>query len=274
MNGASNHLQPQTAKTYSFGFNIEPPVLPGLRTSLSFYHIDYEGTLGKPQVFNAPLLFAVYPQYVTQHPTLAQIQAFAAQAAVIGATALPYLGANPPLPVYQLVDYRTYNLGNTKLSGLDFSAGYTHATGFGSIDGRVSGNAQLTHETQISSGAPFVNDLLTNQSTLALSTTLGATIHNLRAQVTLNHTGGYDVVETSTLLQDHVGSFDVVNLFFLYTVNGKGLWRDLDFTLNVDNVLNRDPPVYKQPAGIGQSYGYANGATLGRLFQIGFSKKF
>ena len=40
--------------------------------------------------------------------------------------------------------------------------------------------------------------------------------------------------------------------------------------LNVNNVLDQDPPVYR----LLNDNGTANGFTLGRLFQLGISKKF
>ena len=75
------------------------------------------------------------------------------------------------------------------------------------------------------------------------------------------------------LPQDKVGDFNTVNLFFKYDVPGESvILRDVELTLNVNNVFDEEPPVFKQ---IGASTpGYANGFTLGRLVQFGVSKKF
>jgi outer membrane receptor protein involved in Fe transport len=58
--------------------------------------------------------------------------------------------------------------------------------------------------------------------------------------------------------------------------NDPGLTKDTAVTLNIGNVFDTDPPVYKNagtlPGGI--AGGYANGQTLGRLIQFGFSKTF
>ena len=73
--------------------------------------------------------------------------------------------------------------------------------------------------------------------------------------------------------QDRVGDFNTVNLFFKYSVPSESvLLKDLDLTLNINNVFDQDPPLY---TSIGSSTpGYANGFTLGRLIQFGLSKKF
>ena len=68
-------------------------------------------------------------------------------------------------------------------------------------------------------------------------------------------------------------AFNTVNLFFKYAFPGDGLvLRDLELTLNVNNVFDQDPPLLKRVAA--STPGYANGFTLGRLIQVGLAKKF
>jgi len=82
---------------------------------------------------------------------------------------------------------------------------------------------------------------------------------------------GFGVVRSVTLPQDHVDAFDTVNLFLKYNIPSDSiLLKDLSFTLNINNVFDKDPPVYKLSTG----NGYANGFTLGRLVMFGVSKKF
>ena len=89
--------------------------------------------------------------------------------------------------------------------------------------------------------------------------------------MTWNHSSGFDVIRIVTRPQDHVGAFDTFNLFFKYDVPGESmLLKDLSFTLNVNNVFDKDPPVNK----LSTDNGFANGFTLGRLIQFGVSKKF
>jgi hypothetical protein len=42
--------------------------------------------------------------------------------------------------------------------------------------------------------------------------------------------------------------------------------------LSVNNVTDNDPPVYQGVAN-NLTFGYANGGTVGRLFQVGLNKK-
>lgn len=67
-------------------------------------------------------------------------------------------------------------------------------------------------------------------------------------------------------------AFNAVNLFFKYDVNGTGLREDLSFTLNVDNVFDEDPPLYKNSGQPG--YDPSHTFTVGRYVQFGIEKKF
>ena len=70
----------------------------------------------------------------------------------------------------------------------------------------------------------------------------------------------------------------MVNLFFRYHLDDTVLFNDPSFTkdvavtLNIGNLFDTDTPVYKLVGTM--PGGTANGQTLGRLFELGFSKKF
>jgi iron complex outermembrane receptor protein len=107
-----------------------------------------------------------------------------------------------------------------------------------------------------------------------MRTALGASVGNLFGQVTWNHNAGYKV-DPPALTQTQVGAYDVFNLYFRYDVKGERMLRDLSFTLNVDNLFDKDPPVYLGDCTFTPgACGYINGATLGRLVQFGISKRF
>jgi iron complex outermembrane receptor protein len=268
--GSQADLEPQTAETWSIGFDLEFPFAPGLQTSISYYDIYFKGTLGRPPVQDPQQLYQNYSQVVTIRPTADQIAALGALAPNSGGPAqvAQFLDGTPF--VYQLIDFRTDNFGNTKLSGLDFSTSYRHVTAFGQIDAGISGNYQLSRRTQATSVAPFANDLRFGMGRLALQTTLGATIGDFRAQATWNRSAGFDVQRTANLPQDQVEEFNTVDLFFRYNVSGPGLLNDVALTLNVNNVADEEPPQYL----LSGADGYTNGFTVGRLFILGVSKKF
>jgi outer membrane receptor protein involved in Fe transport len=78
------------------------------------------------------------------------------------------------------------------------------------------------------------------------------------------------IVPTRLPSQVKVGKFDTVDLLFRYSFKSDN-WaaRDLDLTLNINNLFNSHPPFsYTQNGGV------IGGQTLGRLIEIGLSKKF
>ena len=73
--------------------------------------------------------------------------------------------------------------------------------------------------------------------------------------------------------QTHINSFNTVNLFFKYVVPTEaGMFKDLSFTLNVNNVFGANPPELRRNNP--NDRGYGNGFTLGRLISVGVSKEF
>jgi iron complex outermembrane receptor protein len=283
--GTTSNLQPQTAHTYSFGLDVSPPVVSGLTVSATYYHIDYFGALGLPPFFSPAIFYPYYGKYYTLNPTMAQIEAFASQIPGGLAVAAPFLQPGGPL-VTELVDARRTNLGDAHIAGIDFSARYAHATGFGSIDASASGNYQLKNEISAVAGTAFNSQIQNGSPRFTMATNLGANwanpfgadSGNLRSQLTWNHTSGYTVVQTATVLQDHVGSFEIFNLFFIYNFVGSGFAKDLALTLNLNNIFDREPSVYKlngtSLGNVSNVPGTGNGFTLGRMIQVGVDKKF
>lgn len=74
--------------------------------------------------------------------------------------------------------------------------------------------------------------------------------------------------------QTEVDAFDIVNLYLRYACNGEGLFKQLSFTVNVDNLLDQDPPEFRGVTSTSSTRGFTNGNMLGRLYQLGIEKKF
>jgi iron complex outermembrane recepter protein len=263
--GGHPDLKPQTATTYTFGADITPPEVAGLSISASYYHIDFRRLIGTPPAFNPGQFFTYYAPFYVLNPTQQQVTA-AVQNIPGGPNAIAGLFKPGAPPVYALIDDRRTNLGNARLSGLDLSVRYAHDTRFGSMDARFSGTYALMLSQQPLPGLPWINTLAADVSKLKFAAIVGTNVHSLRAQAQWNHTSGYHSIVTP--VQNDVGAFDVVNLFFSYDMSDRGVGHGLQLTLNVNNVLDRDPPTLK--AGLG----YANGSTVGRLVQLGINKTF
>lgn len=270
LSGGGVDLRPQEATTWSVGVDFDPSFIDGFSTSLTYYDIEFKDLIAIPPVTDENIFYSLYTEYFTLNPTIDEVLAFAAQAPNGLNAVAPYVQV--PGQVYVIADGRRANFSSINTRGLDFTVRYDRPTGFGSIYGAVTGNYILEREEQPRAGAPFVSTV-DNFTRMRASATLGTTIADLRAQATLLHSGGFDVTPTAANLnQSEVGDFNVVNLFFQYDLIGLGgaaLLDGLSLTLNVDNLFDEDPPVYRE-----SQFGYANGFTLGRLVQFGFMKTF
>lgn len=273
MRGNAPGIQPQEAKTYSLGADINPPFIPGMRLSATYYNIAYKNYIGLAPFENVALLYRDFPSLITLSPSQALLDEVLANADVIAQGSPPISAAR----TYALFDARKRNLGRYKLDGIDFSLNYQTETGFGAIFFNSSGTYELNREQQNAPGTPYVDVLSQNASRFRVRSTLGTQVGAVLGQVAWNFSEGFDLDPVVGYdPQEHVSSFNSFDLFFKVDVPGDGLTRDLSFTLNVNNVFDQDPPAYRGPNQVaGQMGTYNNYAiTMGRLVKLGVSKKF
>ena len=288
--GSAPGLEPQKADNWSIGVNFEPPAIEGLSVDVSYYNIELEGTIGRP-VTGAILddYFANFPDLYLVRPTGAQLHDFLSQVTtVVSFTEVNPTdtvnqaqiclapaaggGCNFAAPVVEVLDTLTRNLGTTKIDGVDWDVNYQMDTGFGSMDFRFAGNYRLSQDSKASPTAMEVDELEFGISKYSFVTSVGANIgEHMRAQASWYYKDGYDRA-TPEFGQMSVDSFDSMDLYFRYDVNGSGIGRDLAFTLNVANLFDQDPPAFRSTGQPG--YDPNLGFTLGRVFRIGVEKKF
>lgn len=271
--GGNPNLKPQEADTWSVGFDVRPPVVDGLTLSLTYFNIAFVNQISRIPAETPAVFTPAYSSFIIRNPTLAQLQAAVGNLRLDGGTSLAALYGGPFGGPYVLLDLRRNNLGTVDLDGLDFNVKYERDTNFGEIFASVGGTYQLNREIAPIAGGVKIDALDSpGQSRLSLIGQAGLTRGQLTASARVNYSDGYDltpaVSQPATGAQTEVGSFTTVDLFASYALEGDGLMSDVNLTLGVSNLFDEDPPYYNSRPG------YTNGGTLGRLFQIGFSKSF
>ena len=278
LQGSVAGLQPQKATTWSIGADLEP--VSGLRASANYYDVEFTDILANPTP-NAGI-FTNFPDNILYGSslTVAQVNSFfasrgpytAGQQAQLAA-AIAASGTNP---IAELVDFRTGNFGILHVKGVDFTVNYRHDTDFGGFDFDLSGNHQFSRKAQASPTSAVSSDNAGEFPQWFLQAGAGIDVGKFRAQASWNYNGGYKLAAplvAAPANQTEVGSFNTVNLFFKYDVPAdSGVLKNLSFTLNVNNVFDTEPPLFL--GNTTANSGYANGFTLGRLFNFGISKKF
>ena len=271
LQGTAPDIAPQTAETRSFGFDIDPPFVPGLHLSMTWWKIEYSGLISLPSFFSPIPSFVTFASFKTVSPTQGEIdEALAGVDDVIG-TCDPQ-----PDCVYIITDGRKNNTGDFNTDGLDWGTYYVRDTSFGSIDFNLNATYVLNREQNAAEGAEFTNVLQTDYSRFKSSASIGTNVGQLRAQATMYYTQGYDLGgPVGVPPQDNVSSYSTTTLFFSYDVEGEGLLSDLQLSLNINNVFDQDPPEYRDTNTVSLSNnGYQNGRTLGRVLEFSFRKRF
>lgn len=289
--GNAPDIKPQTAKTYSIGFDVDPPFIKGLSFGATYFNIDYKDFIGLPPFQNADALYRFNGNVIrTGGFTQADINAILAQdtdgiIAPFG-SANPFGGAFGSATVagtYAIFDARKRNVGGVKLDGIDFRVNYRSDTSFGAVYANFGGSYDLNRSQKSGATGPFLDVLSKDVSRLRARSTVGAEVGKLQAQVTWNHLAGFDysspqgfngttLAGTVFTPQSDIGAFNTFDLFFRYDVKGNGIASDLAFTLNVENALDQDPPEFR--GAVRTSPGTNNGNTIGRFVTLGVTKKF
>lgn len=270
LRGNAPGIQPQEAQTWTVGIDLDPPFVPGLRASVSYYNIDYTNLIGLAPFEIPAVLYRDFGFLINTAPTQAELDALIALADVFEQTPV----TNPD-QVYALIDARKRNFGGFKLDGIDFHVNYRVPTDFGSVFFNSSGTYELGRERQTVPGADYQDELSFNTNRFRARTTLGAEAGPVLGQISWNFSEGYELDPSVGFVpQDRVGDFNTFDLFFKFDVPGEGLARDLAFTANVRNVFDQAPPEFRGNIFVPGQKGVANGLTIGRLVQFGISKKF
>ncbi len=275
VSGAGDDLKPETANMYSIGGDYQPNEIPNLKLDLTYWWTSYKNIVdivhpGAPDYFSNAAWSSTY----IINPTLVQLQGLLAGVPLTGITSLSSLYANGASP-YIFIDARLHNIGAVTAAGLDFNASYAHDVPFGTLFGSVSGSYKLQRDQQLISGSGFV-DYLSNGTTSPLGAIamLGLMSGPYTGSMAVKYSAGYDVPSSSTLNslyhQTRVDSFTTVDLYFSADLGQLAVIKDTELTLNIDNVLDADPPYSNSGSGIG----YTNGGTIGRLISFGIRAKF
>jgi iron complex outermembrane recepter protein len=272
--GGNLDLKPETARTWSVGFDLAPVSIPRFKASLTYFDIDYE-----KQVVNYLTDFTILQResqfdgtgIITRNPSAALI---AQQVAETGYTGVI------PATVSLFVDGRSRNLGKTIARGFDFQASYSLPTEtVGTFGLSVDGTYFTTYKTAVSSDSILLNRLNQIFNPLRFRGRARVSWNNakgLDASVTTFFTNGY--INPTTPAQ-HISAQATVDLHLgidLGRATDDPIAKNLEFGVDVRNLLNRDPVFVNIASGESSPGGYdpTLGNPIGRLVSVSLSKRF
>ena len=271
--GDNPNLTEETAKTWTAGFDLAPPFLPGSTFSLTYYSIDYVNRIAEPGADN-PFAILIdekeWEAVITRNPTRAQIDAVCNGPYYEGLVS-QCLTSSPAA----IIDGVLANLSTTQTRGLDVEAHDSLRTALGTVSLDFTGNYVFDFDQAVTDTSPSIDIVNTVANPLALRfrgtvgwSREGPQLPGPAVYLAVNYTGAYKN-PGSTLLPD-VSSWTTLDLRVLYrTPQGSSWLSGMQFSLNATNLLNHDPPFVDNEGG----YDAFNVQALGRVVSVDISKR-
>ncbi|MGX7896629.1 TonB-dependent receptor domain-containing protein [Tsuneonella sp. HG222] len=274
VSGQNLDLQPETAKTWSFGGDFEP--LDNLRIGLTYWNVNYDNQV-LANLSNLGIL-GNEAFYAGTGVILRGAEA-AARVAALNASGIAFVGAAPN-PVTLFVDGRGRNLGKSVTRGIDFSVNYRMELSDVDTLSLTSAGTYLTkYIVAVAPSAPTVDQLNTiyNPLKFKMRTSLSYDREAFNARLTWTHVGGYD--NTAIKPTQAISSYNPIDLALTWEVPDStraGFLKRLALTAEVRNMFNEDPPFVAVTPNANGSGGYDATASdpIGRLFAVSIRTAF
>ncbi|EIL98355.1 TonB-dependent receptor [Rhodanobacter thiooxydans] len=269
LDGGNRNLQPERATTRSVSLAFHPEAMRGLEAELSWFHIDYRDRVIQP-IANASqaLSNAIYAPFVNTAPTSqAQADVIASAARFYNFVGAPY----DPGKVAAIIYTQYANTARQRIQGVDLSGSYQFELGQGALTLRGSASWLDSTQQTVSTGPTFaLSGMLFNPP--KLSSRFGAVWQRGGFSTSLfaNYRGGV----TNRVDNVKSASFTTVDAALRYATGKRDdIWSGMELALSMDNVFDRDPPLYRVAAPLYvASYDSTNYSAIGRFLSLSVSK--
>lgn len=265
--GYAPDIRPEKATTWTAGFDIAPPSLPGLKASLTYYDVDYRDRIGS--VTEDYLRFLtrrdLFGGVVTDNPPLDLVQFY------FNKPTFSNLINITPGQVVAILDGRTRNLARERQRGIDFDIGYAPEFAGGNLDLGISGTHIFSIKRQLTPGATssdFVG-LFASPVEWRLRGRMGWSTGGFSANAFVNYIDGY--TNQVVMPIETVSSWTTVDLSVSQRIGGAGGedGRGLQLGLSIQNLFDRDPPYVNNRSNTSAlGYDPEKANPLGRMISI------
>jgi len=269
LDGGNNQLQPERASTRSLSLAYHPEALHGLEAELSWFRVDYRDRVIQPIGNSSQALSnALYAPFVDTSPTPQE------QADVIAGSGTFYnfAGVTYDLAkVAAIIRTQYANVARQDIQGVDLSGSYRMELVRGTLTLRGSAS-WLDSKQRTLPGQPAYALAGTLFNPPELSSRMGAVWKQggFTASLFGNYRGGVfnrvDAVKSASFT-----TFDAALRYV--TGERSGMWSGLEFALSMDNVLDRDPPLYSVASPLYVApYDSTNYSAIGRFASLSVSR--
>jgi outer membrane receptor protein involved in Fe transport len=259
--GGNPSLEPEDAETWTAGLDVHPSWLSGFEFKATYFDVDFANRIGAAgDVLTAIRNPASFAAVLIRDPSPEQIAYYSSLAATIG-------GVFPADGVELIYDGRLVNVSSQRVRGVDVSASYDLPVAGGELVFFLDASRLLEFSRAPLPNAPTINqlDTLYNPIDLRMRAGLSWSGARWRASATVNYADDYrDTISTPNRKVDSWTTYDLRL--------GVGLDRDIasqrrtELTLNIQNLLDEDPPFVNNTLGLG--FDAVNASPAGRVVSI------
>ncbi len=271
--GNNPELKQETASTWTAGIDLAPPMLSGLKMSLTYYAIDYQNRILVPGPASPTDILLQEQQWssaIQRRPSQADIDAACLGSPLFNTT----LNQCRSAPVAALIDLRVRNMAATSVRGVDMKLEHSARTRFGQFDLGLDGGYVFSFKQATSSTAGLVDVVNTVGNPLAFRMRATSEWYQrgwdrpgFGVSAAIDRFGGYQDPDSS--LRTYVRPFTTLDMRLSYrTTYGNGPFDGVELGLNAANLFNVSPPFVDDELG----YDAANAQPYGRVLSLTMQK--
>lgn len=268
--GGNPDLRPETAKTWTAGFDFNFPGRAGARLGLSYFDTKFSNQVGHPiydDLSNA-LLNPIYGSFVRQLDPTSAADTAAAQA-LIDASSSPDPKLFPATAYRAILDGRYVNAGDLTVRGIDLDATWPLAIGPDQIVLSANATYLMDYRRKVTPDAPSVQFVDTAGMPVDLRANLSAawTHGPFSTALTVRYVDDYKITGGGS-----VDAWTTADLQVRWTAPAtSGPLRGLIAAVSAQNLFAVDPPFYDAVQGVG--YDPANADPIGRVVAVQLTKR-
>lgn len=272
--GGNPALRPETADSWTLGFDYSPPDADGLQFSTTVFDIKYTNRISQIANPFAALTDPLNAFFVVRSPSVSLAQST--------------YDAYPPNEIFNvtggpfninstaaILEYRLVNVARQTARGADLTVNYKMGTDSNGVV--LSANAAYLDLMQRNTPQSPTQTLSGLAFYPAKLRTRGGVTWNLNAWAftgTVNYLGRESNTQVEPI--QSVGSWTTIDASLRYTPALPGFFSGLRFSLAAINLCDRNPPRVLVPPtvqGIDLNYDSSNTSPLGRFLTLSVSKQ-
>jgi outer membrane receptor protein involved in Fe transport len=257
-------IKPERATTWTAGFDIAPPGIPGLKASLTYYDVDYRDRIGSAS--------EDYARFLTNRDQFGGVVIDNPSAELLDYYFRFPTFTNPlglaPGDVDAILDGQVRNLSAVHQTGLDFDIGYAPRFAGGTLDLGIAGSRIFKIDRQLTPGtAPSdVVGTFANPVKWRLRGRAGWAKGGFAATAFVNYMGGYR--NQIPAIPEAGASWTTIDLSLAQRI-GDADTRGLTLALSLLNLFDKDPPYVNNRTNTSAlAYDPEKANPLGRMVSV------